>query len=117
MTTPTANVVTIQLIDRNFQLKCSPDNAAKLQEAGAYLASKMEQLHKAGSTLGYERIAIMAAMDICFELINLRADVNARDSEINERITNLHEKISSVIASTELRIPQSPTGEQQSLDI
>ena len=111
------DVVTIQLLDRSFQLKCSPDTAAKLQEAGAYLASKMEQLNKAGSTLGYERTAIMAAMDICFELINLRADVMAHDSEINERIKNLQEKIDTTIASSELRLPQSPSGEQQLLDV
>jgi cell division protein ZapA len=111
------DVVTIQLLDRSFQLKCSPEKAAKLQEAGAYLASKMEQLNKANSTLGYERTTIMAAMDICFELINLRADVAAQDAEINQRIKNLQEKVDTVIASTELRLPQSPAGEQQSLDV
>lgn len=111
------DVVTIQLLDRSFQLKCSPENAVKLQEAGAYLASKMEQLNKANSTLGYERTAIMAAMDICFELINLRVDMTAQEGEINERIKNLQEKIDTAIASTELRLPQSPAGEQQSLDV
>ena len=113
----TANVVTIQLLDRSFQLKCSPESAEQLKEAGAYLASKMEQLHKAGNTLGYERTAIMAAMDICFELICLRAEVAVGNTEINARIKNLHTKIDAAIASTTIRVPQSPAGEQQSLDV
>jgi cell division protein ZapA len=113
----TANVVTIQLLDRSFQLKCSPEKSAQLQEAGAYLASKMEQLHKAGSTLGYERTAIMAAMDICFELICLRAEMTTGNQEINQRIKNLHTKIDAAITSANIRLPQSPAGEQQSLDL
>lgn len=94
------NVVTIQLLDRNFQLKCSPENVDQLQSAGAYLASKMEQLHKSNSTLGYERTAIMAAMDICFELICLRAEIKNSNDTINQRIKNLSAKLDSAIATT-----------------
>lgn len=111
------NVVTIQLLDRNFQLKCSPENAEQLQAAGAYLASKMEQLHKASSTLGYERTAIMAAMDICFELICLRAEIKNDNDTISQRIKNLSTKVDSAIANAAIQLPQNHTGEQQSLDV
>ena len=55
------NSISIQLLGRDYQIACSPDEEDALRQSATYLNKQMEQIKKAGSTLGFEKVVVMTA--------------------------------------------------------
>lgn len=111
------NMISVQILDRTYQFKCKPEEIDKLKEAAAYLDVKMHEIHDNSNTVGHEKTAILAAMNICYELMCMRAEKEAYGEEIYDRIKKLQTKVADIIASSELDIPRSEIGEQQNLKL
>ena len=111
------NVISVQLLDRTYQLKCKPEEAEKLKEAAAYLDVKMHEIFDNSNTVGHERTAMLAAMGVCYELMCMRAEKDAYGEEMYDRIKNLQTKVESIVSSSQLNIPKREIGEQQTLKL
>lgn len=111
------NMISVQILDRTYQFKCKPEESDKLKEAAAYLDLKMGEIYDNSNIVGHEKIAVLAAVNICYELMCMRAEKEAYGQEIYDRIKNLQTKVADIIASSELDIPQRTIGEQQNLKL
>lgn len=111
------NMISVQLLDRTYQFKCKPEETDKLKEAAAYLDIKMREIYDTSNTVGHERTAILAAMNICYELMCMRAEKDAYGEEMYDRIKNLQTKVADIITSSNLNIPKREIGEQQNLKL
>jgi len=111
------NVVSVQLLDRTYQFKCTTEKAERLKEAAAYLDIKMREIYDHSTAVGYERTAMLAAIDICYELMSLRAEKDAYGEEMYDRIKSLQTKVEDIISSSQLNIPRRELGEQQPLKL
>ena len=93
--------VTVNILNREYQVNCPPAQEAGLIEAATYLNTQMRKIQQAGKVAGPERIAIMAALNISYELLQLTAqsDSAAAASISPEAATGLSQKITAVLAS------------------
>lgn len=110
-------MVSIELLDRSYQLKTSPTEAKKLREAGAYLNNKMEEINENGTTIGYEKTAVLAALDMSFQLMKLREKEDISKNDLLQQLQEIDTKVSSVIADKDFATPKAPLGEQQTLEL
>ena len=60
--------VIVKILDKEYQVACPPDEQTGLLEAARYLDQKMRQIRSSGKIIGLERIAVMAALNISYEL-------------------------------------------------
>jgi cell division protein ZapA len=60
----------ISIMGRKFRVACAENEEKQLLEAVAYLDKKMREIHDQGKVVGLERIAIMAALNITYELFS-----------------------------------------------
>ena len=60
----------ISIMGRKFRVACAENEEKQLLEAVAYLDKKMREIHEQGKVVGLERIAIMAALNITYELFS-----------------------------------------------
>lgn len=88
--------ITVSVLSRDFSFACEPDEENRVKEAAAYLDTQMRDIHKAGKILGNDRIAIMAAMNICFELFALRENAESSTTMTN-RIKSLSDMIENAL--------------------
>lgn len=88
--------ITVSVLSRDFSFACEPDEETRVKEAAAYLDSQMREIQKTGKILGNDRIAIMAAMNICFELFALRENAES-SSTITSRIKSLSDMIENAL--------------------
>jgi cell division protein ZapA len=109
--------VSINLLDRDFKLKCPVEEIKKLEAAGAYLNTKMQDINKGATTPGFERVVVMAAINVAYELLNLRQEKEGQSESVDARIKALHDKIDEALAASHLELPKPLLGEQQALDI
>ena len=90
--------VTVSVMGRDLSFACDSDEEARVKEAAEYLDEQMREIQKTGKVLGNDRIAIMAAMNICFELFALRENAET-SSTFTNRIKSLNDLIESALPS------------------
>lgn len=85
-----SDIVDIELLGKSYQLKCPEENAALLKKAGKQLDGRLNQIRDSG-VIGTDRIAMMAALNICYEMLNK----NGSSSENGNITPTLAKKIQS----------------------
>lgn len=91
-------MVTITLLDKQYQINCTQDEREELLESARILDQKLVEVRNAGSVIGLERIAIMAALNLSHELVKAQKTGQA-DSMVSSGIERLQDKINSAIQS------------------
>lgn len=74
----------ISILGRDFRVACPASEQDALLAAAEYLDSKMREIREQGKVIGVERIAVMAALNIAFELQN-KPKQNGVDISVMER--------------------------------
>ncbi|HKM14615.1 MAG TPA: cell division protein ZapA [Marinospirillum sp.] len=88
------NTTEITLLDRKYLIACTPQEQDGLLQAARHLNKKMLEIRHAGKVLSLERLAIIAALNITNEFLQLdEANLN-RDA----KIVQLNHKMDSAIA-------------------
>ncbi|WP_096086918.1 cell division protein ZapA [Agaribacterium haliotis] len=86
------NRVTVNILDKDYQVACSPDERHDLMRAASELDARMRAVRKSGTIIGVERIAIMVALNLCHELMQGKAADNSAD------LSRLNQKLASALA-------------------
>lgn len=60
--------VTVTLLDRDYQIACPPDERSALERAARSLDGRLRAIRDGGNVVGLERIVIMAALNLSYEL-------------------------------------------------
>ena len=74
-----AHTVTVKILDKDYQVACPEDQEAELVVSAKYLDKQMRSIRETGKVIGLERIAVMAALNISYELLQ------ASESSSSER--------------------------------
>ena len=86
-------VLTIHLLDRALNIKTSADKANELQKAAQLLNTKMREIRDKQLAIGVERIALMAGLNLAYELLNAHRQKDIYLESISGRIKELHTRL------------------------
>ncbi len=64
--------VAVDILDKQYQVACPTDERGALIAAAHHLDQNMRDIRSSGKVIGLERVAIMAALNITHELLELR---------------------------------------------
>jgi len=88
-----ADTVSITILGRDYQISCPPSEEEALRKSAKYLDKQMEKVKSRGSTLAFEKVAVMAALNICHELLQQSRQAENSESTSLDKIESLQEKI------------------------
>ena len=71
------NTVSVDILDKEYQVACPADEELALTQAARYLDQHMRDIRSTGRVIGLERVAIMAALNISHELLALKSGDSA----------------------------------------
>ena len=88
--------VTVRILDKDYKIACPPEEQAVLFRTADFLNQEMQKVKRSSQTLSTERVAVLAALNIARELIELDAPPPIRENtaELIERIDEALAKIS-----------------------
>ncbi len=66
---PQPHTVTVKILDKEYQVACPEEQEAELIVSAKYLDKQMRSIRDSGKVIGLERIAVMAALNISYELL------------------------------------------------
>ena len=90
-----ANTVTVNILDKDYQVACPPDQERALIEAARQLDKQMRSVRDSGKVIGLERIAVMVALNTTYELLN--KSTNETSSAGLEQVKKLGDRIDDAL--------------------
>ena len=91
--TEEVDTINISILGRDYQISCPPSEEEALRKSAKYLHKQMNSVKSRGSTLAYEKVAVMAALNICHELLQQSQEAENTDSSFVDKIQTLQEKV------------------------
>lgn len=88
---------TIEILGKLYTIRCSDSELQSLQQAAEYLNQKMSEVRDSGKAINLERIAVITALNITHQFLHLDQQKNTLVNQINQRITQLHNKLDTTI--------------------
>ena len=95
------NIITVKILDRLYKIKCTASEAIDLQEAAYYVDDQMRKIRQTGHITRTDRMAVVAALNIYHELIQLKRQKNQCIDSMSQRITDLQRRIEDKLAEKE----------------
>ena len=92
MTSETTRVI-IHIMDSEYRVSCPEGEEEKLVEAARYLNEKMQEIRDSGKVIGVDRIGVMVALNISYELLKCKQDSAEAGQWINDHLRRLLSKI------------------------
>jgi cell division protein ZapA len=96
-----ANTLDIKLHGKEFRVACTPADKDDLLAVAAFLDWKMAEIAKQTKSTG-ERLAVMTALNLAHELINVKepaASIDAKD--VRRRIADMEARLDAALAPQE----------------
>ena len=88
---------TIEILGKIYSIRCPESELPSLQEAAAFLNRKMSEVQESGKAINLERIAIISALNITHQFLQLDQQKNSFMNKINQRINHLQDKLDTTI--------------------
>ena len=89
----TSEPVAISILDREVLIACTPEEKANLLEAARYLDAKMRDMRSSARSATLDRIAILAALNISHELLDVRRRESTDAAQLAEKLQALNAKL------------------------
>lgn len=97
MSKPSVEPVKVEILDREFQFACEPDERAALKAAASYLDERMRSVRESGSLMSLERIAVMTALNLSDELLKMEKTEAHRKEHVDSRIRMLADELDDAL--------------------
>ncbi len=91
--------VTIHILGNEYHVSSPADEVEKLEQAAKALDTRMKEIKEGGRVMGLEKVAVMAALNLSYELMHGDAMNQEESNEFNERIEKLHSRVELALAS------------------
>jgi cell division protein ZapA len=93
-----AKAVPVNIMGREYRVSCTEDEKPQLLEAVALVNQKMLELKDRSKTVGLERIAVMAALNIAHEYLTTRVGGGFDIADFRRRISGMEATIDQAVA-------------------
>ena len=85
--------VNIKILDKDYRIACQPTEQDGLLASARLLDLRMREIRQAGRVIGTDRIAVLAALNIAHELIQLQRAHAGEDTDTLRRLRQLEERV------------------------
>lgn len=87
----------IRLLDKEYTVACPPDEREGLLESARLLDGKMREIRTRGKIVGNDRIIVMAALNLVYELLQQQQGGGQADHDTELRLRLLTDKLDSAL--------------------
>ena len=93
--------VNVRIADREYLVACGPGERESLVQAAQLLDGRMREIRAGNRMAGIDRIAVLAALNLAHELLQLRRDEGSEQREIALTLGDLSRKLDRLLAAVQ----------------
>lgn len=88
--------ISVSLLDKEYQVACPPQEQEALLRAGRQLDKRLREVRDGGAIVGLERIAIMVALNLTYEL--MQANENSANNSLDlNQLQSLSDRVDRLL--------------------
>ena len=95
----TETLVSINILDKTYPIKCRQAEVRELQQAAEHLNEQLKKRYQKNASL--EAVAMVAALNISHELIQLKNQMNQQIDDVNQYVLRLTKRIQESLVTEE----------------
>ena len=88
--------VSVRILEKEYQIACGEEERDDLIKASRYLEHKLKEVAGQGKIIGSERAAIMAALNIAYDMVKSQ-EVMSQQSSNEKRLENLQREVRGLV--------------------
>lgn len=88
--------VTVSILDKEYKISCPEGEHESLLISASHVSDTMKKIKEGGKALGAERVAVMAAINIAHELVELKKH-GMDNPDVSSQIDAIQTSIDSVL--------------------
>lgn len=92
---------TIEILGRQFIIKCPPSEIPALQKAATLMEEKMKHLRSKSMYFNFDNAAVIVALNLANELLTSQSQKDSRLHEVHQRLNEMHSQIELALANHE----------------
>ena len=91
--------IAVSILDREFLVACTPEERPGLIAAAAMVDGRMREIRNNARTASADRIAVMAALNIAHELLQLKQSSTQHDTAVGGELDALKHRLDAMLAA------------------
>jgi cell division protein ZapA len=91
--------VTVRILDKEYRIACEPEEKDGLIDSARFLDQRMREIRQSGRVIGSDRIAVMAALNITYELLQSKQQAGTGEQNAEHRLAGLQQRVSEALAA------------------
>lgn len=89
--------VTVTISGKEYQIACPEEEKQALIASANMLDDNMEEIRATGKVVGLDRIAVMAALNLAHDLINLQSVGDHGADKLSSKIDQMKQKVNAFL--------------------
>ncbi|MCW7555846.1 cell division protein ZapA [Endozoicomonas gorgoniicola] len=94
-----SSTTSVKILDKEYRISCPREEEASLQRAAHQLHDKMKEIKSGGKVIGLERIAVMAALNMSYELLQLKESQFENNTDAQQQIQDMMGKLDQALTN------------------
>lgn len=91
--------VTVKILEKEYQVACPEEERAALLQSADTLNRRMKEIRDSGKVVGLDRMAVMVALNLANELLQLQKAFEEIDGEVGERAREMRRRMDDVLGA------------------
>lgn len=93
-----AVTVSVEILGKQFQVSCGVSEVEQVSAAARFLNERMNEIHETRKVLGFDRIAVIAALNIAHEYLSVQSDRDHVAEDTEGKVGELTDKVAQALA-------------------
>ncbi len=91
-----SQTISVHILGKDYQVACPAEERDALRGAAAELDQRMKTIRQSGNVIGVERIAVMAALNLAYELLD--GPSKPEDTVDNGLIDDMNQRVDALLS-------------------
>ena len=89
--------VSIRILEKEVLVACPMEERSALLDSAEYLNQRMREIRDSGKVVGYDRIAVIAALNLANDLLRLQSKEQRSETEAASKLRAMRERIDGAL--------------------
>ena len=92
--------VSVRILEKEYFIACPYEERSALLDSAELLNARMREVRDSGKVVGLDRIAVMVALNLTNELLQIKNRDVKTESEAGTRVKNMRERVEAALAKS-----------------
>ena len=93
--------VSVRILEKEYFVACPYEERSALLDSAEFLNARMREIRDSGKVVGLDRIAVMVALNLANELMQLRQREQKLETELAGRVRTMRERVESTLEKSQ----------------